>query len=263
MRNGFVVIIAGVLRRWRHVCPWNLVGTQQTVRRMLLIDPQTLDGWVPGPNGAGSSCVSDMVSLPPAEASTVQGLMDLSLPSLPHFAGLGVGPQQVHAPWTTSIDLPASPATSRLDTSGEENRVGSASPCLDLDGLSSYDDDIGTSVGLDDLSVTLLCGSDEVFSPVNSDQVLLDVDFPRSRCRQDAPPDVLLVDAPPVRRPGGPRQSVTRVPRVNACRGGFHDNLPGPSLDGCDCYVSQHADAHTTAGGYYCSGHEYGHCYQS
>ena len=71
--------------------------------------------------GAGYSCVSDMVSLPPAEASTVQALMDLSLP---HFAGLGVEPQQVHAPWATSIDSPASPATSRLDTSGEENRGG-------------------------------------------------------------------------------------------------------------------------------------------
>ena len=31
-------------------------------------------------------------------------------------------------------------------------------------------------------------------------------------CRQDASPDVLLVDAPLVRRPGGPRRSITRVP---------------------------------------------------
>ena len=38
---------------------------------------------------AGSSCVSDLGSLPPAQA-----LMDLSLP---RFAGLGVGPKQVHA----------------------------------------------------------------------------------------------------------------------------------------------------------------------
>ena len=121
---------------------------------------------------------------------------------------MGVGPQQVHAPWATSTDSPASPATSRPGTSGEENRGGLASPCLDLDGLSSSDDDIGTSVGLDDLSVTLLCGSDEVFPPVNSDQVLSDVDFPPEPvshdrqqvvCRCDASPDVLLVDAPPVR----------------------------------------------------------------
>ena len=160
--------------------------------------------------GAGSSCASDMVFLPPAEASTVQALMDLSLP---RFAGLGVGPQQVHAPWATSTDSPASPATSRPGTSGEENRGGLALPCLDLDGLSSSDDDIGTSVGLDDLSVTLLCGSDEVFPPVNSDQALSDVDFPPEPvshdrrqvvCRRDASPDVLLVDAPPVHRTGSP-----------------------------------------------------------
>ena len=108
--------------------------------------------------------------------------MDLSLP---RFAGLGVGPQQVHALWATSVNSPASPATSRLDTSGEENRGGSGSPCLDLDELSSSDDDIATSVGLDDLSVTLLCGSNEVFSPVNSDQVLSDVDFPPEPVSQD------------------------------------------------------------------------------
>ena len=125
--------------------------------------------------GAGSSCASDMVFLPLAEAPTVQALMDLSLPRL---ADLGVGPQQVHAPWAMSTDSPASPATSRPDTSGEDNRGELASPYLDLDGLSSSDDDIGTSVGLDDLSVTLLCGSDEVFPPVNSDQVLSNVDFP-------------------------------------------------------------------------------------
>ena len=64
-----------------------------------------------------------------------------------------------------SSDSPAWPATSRLDTSGEEDRTGLSSPCLDLDELSSSDDDIDTSAGLSDLSVTLLCGSDEVFFP--------------------------------------------------------------------------------------------------
>ena len=69
----------------------------------------------PGPTAAhltvqaGSSGDTDMVFLPPAEVSMVQALMDLSLP---RFAGLGVGPQQVHAPWATSTDSPASPATS-------------------------------------------------------------------------------------------------------------------------------------------------------
>ena len=79
----------------------------------------------------------------------------------------------------------------------------------------------GTSVGTrSDLSVTLLCGSEEVFSPVSSDQVLSDVDFPPEPVsrdkrqvvrRRDASPDILLVDDPPVRRPEDPRRSVARV----------------------------------------------------
>ena len=36
----------------------------------------------------------------------------------------------------------------------------------------------GGSVRLGDLSVTLLCGSDDDHTPVNSDQVLSDVDLP-------------------------------------------------------------------------------------
>ena len=119
------------------------------------------------------------------------------------------------------LSRPTSPTTSCLNTSGEENRGELASPCLDLDGLSSSDDDIGTLVGLDDLSVTLLCGSDGVFPPVNSDQVLSDRDFPPEPvshdrrqvvCRRDASPGVLLVDATPVRRPGGTRRSIAWVP---------------------------------------------------
>ena len=69
-------------------------------------------------DGRTSQCASDMVSMPPAEAYSVQALIDLALP---HFAGLGEGPPQVHAPLAMSTDSPASPATSRLDTSGEED----------------------------------------------------------------------------------------------------------------------------------------------
>ena len=144
--------------------------------------------------GAGSSGDTDMVFLPPAEASTVQALMDLSLP---RFAGSGVGPQQVHASWATSTDSPASPATSCPRTIGEENRGELASLCLDLDGLSSSDDDVGTSVGLDDLSVTLLCGSDEVFPrliPIKPSRTWI---FPRSQCRMIG--DRLSVDVIPRR----------------------------------------------------------------
>ena len=143
--------------------------------------------------------------------------MDLALP---RFAWLGDGPREVHEPWAISVASPVSPATSRPDTSGEEDRVGLSSPCLNLDGLSSSDDDTGASVGLSDLSVTLLCGSDEVFSPVNSDQVLSDVDFPLEHVSRDkrqvvrmrdVSPDVLLLDASLARRSGDPRRSVARV----------------------------------------------------
>ena len=85
--------------------------------------------------------------------------------------------------------------------------------------MSSSGDDTGASVGLSDLSVTLLCGSDEVISPVNSEQVLSDVDFPPEPLScdkrqvvpmRDVSPDVLLVDASLARRSGDPRRSVAR-----------------------------------------------------
>ena len=132
--------------------------------------------------GAGSSRASETVSLPQSEAYTVQALMDLALP---RFAVLGDGPRQVHKPWEISADSPASLAASRLDTSGGEDRVSLSSPCLNLDELSSSDDDTGGSVGLSDLSVTLLCASDEVLTPVNSDQVLSNVDLPPESVSHD------------------------------------------------------------------------------
>ena len=111
-------------------------------------------GWRPrNPVRWAASCASHIVSLPPAEAYTVQALMDLALP---RFAGLGDGHRQVYAPWAMSTDSPASPAASRLDTSGEMDREGLGSPCFDLDGLSSSDDEIGTLGGLSDVSATLL-----------------------------------------------------------------------------------------------------------
>ena len=82
--------------------------------------------------------------------------------------------------------------------------------------MSSSDEDTGTSFGLSDLAVTLLCGSDKVFS----DKFPSDVDFPPEPVsrderqvvrRREASPDVLLVDAPPERRAGDPRRSVARV----------------------------------------------------
>ena len=135
-------------------------------------------------------------------------LMDLVLP---RFAGLGDGPRQVHPPWSIASDSPASPATCRLDTSGEEDlrfpvdQMSVSSACLNLDTLSSSsDDDSRDSAGLSDLSITLLCDSEEVLSPVNSDQVLSDGDFPEESVPKDKrqvvrrranPPEVQIVEA--------------------------------------------------------------------
>ena len=69
-----------------------------------------------------------------------------------------------------------------------------SSPCLNLDELSSSDDDKGGSVGLSDFSVTLLCDSDGVFTPVNSDQVLSDVDLPPESVSHDKRQVVRICD---------------------------------------------------------------------
>ena len=52
----------------------------------------------------------------------------------------------------------------------------SPSPCLNLDTLSS--DDAEKSVIPRDISLTVLCGSEDDHTPVSSDQVLSDVDLP-------------------------------------------------------------------------------------
>ena len=102
-----------------------------------------------------------------SEVQTIQALMELALPS---FEGLGDGPRQVHRPWMVSTESPASP-----DSGGLTELLRSSSPCLNLDALSS--DDTEGSVGLSNISVTLLCGSDDGHTPVNSDQVLSDEDL--------------------------------------------------------------------------------------
>ena len=96
--------------------------------------------------------------------------------------GIGLGSDApATSPWLIASD---SPATCRLDTNGEEDsrcsvhQMSVSSACLNLDMLSSSsDDDSKDSAGLSDLSITLLCDS-EVLTPVNSDQVLSDGDFP-------------------------------------------------------------------------------------
>ena len=135
------------------------------------------------------------------------------------FEGLGDGPRQVHRPWKVSTESPALP-----DMSSVTDRRWSSSPCLNLDELSSSDDDTVGSVCLSDLSVTLLCGSVDGHSPVNSDQVLSDVDLPpetvsddkRQVIRiRDVSPDVQIVDISVGL--GIPDGQCPRVARVNGC----------------------------------------------
>ena len=90
--------------------------------------------------------------------------------------------------WKVLTESPASPGAS-----GVTDRRRSSSPCLNLDELSSSDDDMVGSVRLSDLLVTLLCSSDDGHTPVNSDQVLSDVDLP---------PETVSDDKRQVIRPG-------------------------------------------------------------
>ena len=105
-----------------------------------------------------------------------------------------------HLPWSVSSASPASLAACRLDTSGQED-------------LGFPEDQVPVSssiwMSLSDLSITLLCDSDEVLTPVNSDQVLSDVDLllesvvhdKRQVIRiRDVSPDALLVDGSQVGR---------------------------------------------------------------
>ena len=94
--------------------------------------------------------------------------MDLALPRFGSFDG-HLAPQQ--KPWPVSLDSPASP-----DSDCATNLVRSPSPCLNLDTLSSDDDE--KSVIPQDSLVTLFYNSENGHTPVGSDQVLSDEDLP-------------------------------------------------------------------------------------
>ena len=125
----------------------------------------------------------------PMEMSSVQALMDISLP---RFAGLTDGLHQIHLPWSISSDSPASPATVRFDTSSEEDsrcsvdQMSVSSACLNLDVFSSSSEDDSKDLAeRSDLSITLFCDWDEAGTRVNSDQVLSDGDFPEESVPED------------------------------------------------------------------------------
>ena len=135
--------------------------------------------------------------------------------------GWETGLVNFHPQWSVASDSPASPAAYRLDTSGEEDlrfpvgQMSVSSACLNLDMLSSSDD----SAGLSDLSITLLCDSEEVLTPVNSDHVSSDGDLPEESVPKDkrqvvrrraSLPDVHIVEAAQVGRAcGSPRPIVS------------------------------------------------------
>ena len=277
--------IADAPKNLRHGCRCHQVGTPRTEWPMFLLDPQSVVGLSPGPDdllskrgggGGDSSKRSELVGLPLLEASTVQALMDLALP---RFAGLGDVPQQVHLPWSVSSDSAASPAACRLHKSGQEelrfpkDPVLMSSPCFNLDELSSSSDDDDTrgSVSLSDLSITLLCDSDEVFSPVNSDQVLSDVDLPLESVEhdkrqviriRDVSPDVLIVDDSQVGRAWDSQRPAVCVSSGKRMAGKVSTAIsrapPSLDLDGY-MYFQGCYDARTTTGSHLRSGHEYVH----
>ena len=155
------------------VQPRSTVG-HQTVSRSRR--PRRLKGDTNSAGGPESSCRL------PAEMSSVQALMDLALP---RFAGLTDGPRQVHPPWSVASDSPASPAPTQLDPSWEENsccsmdQMSVSSTYLNLDALSSSsEEESRDEVKRSDLSVTLLCSSEEAGTHVNSAEVFSDDDFP-------------------------------------------------------------------------------------
>ena len=96
------------------------------------------------------------------EGVAIQALMELALPQLGDLGDRSVPGRK---PWMVSTDSPASP-----DPACTTDLARSPSPCFNLDSLSS--DDNG------DISVTVLCASEDDHTPVCSNQVLSDVDLP-------------------------------------------------------------------------------------
>ena len=158
---------------------------------------------------AGSLMATGSVRPHHSEVNTIQALMDLALT---RFEGLGDRPRQVHRPWMVSTESPASPDPGCLT-----ELLRSPSPCLNPDALPS--DDTEGSVGLSNLSVTLLCSSDDSHTPVNSDQVLSDEDLPSVAGSEDSrqvirirdiSPDVQNVDISQVVRAWDSRRTVSK-----------------------------------------------------
>ena len=157
--------------------------------------PRRLKGAASSAGGPESS------ERPAAEMSSVQALMELTLP---RFAMME-GPRRVHPPWSVATDPPASPAPSQIEPRGGEDSHCSmdlssfSSVYLNLDTLTSSSNEESLDVNkCEDLAVTVVCNSEGIVTSVNSNGVLSDEDLPvvfRARDirqvirRRDRPPD--------------------------------------------------------------------------
>ena len=169
--------------------------------------PRRLKGVASSAGGPESRCRL------PAEMSSVQALMDLALP---RFAGMADGPRQVHPPWSVASDSPASPAPAQIEPRGEEDsrcsmdQTSVSSMYLNLDALSLSSEESSQDVAKrDDLSVTLLCSSEEAGTCANSDEVFSDEDFPAVFGARDIRQVVRRRASPP----GGQTRGTARVDR--------------------------------------------------
>ena len=140
-----------------------------------------------------SSMATGVVCPHRSEGSTIPALMDLALADSGH---------RPHRPWVVMTDSPASPAPVRLT-----GLIRSPSPCLNLDALSSDEDD--ETAGPGDISAAPICVLDDCLTPVNTDQVLSDEDLPAAAGGEDrrqvirirdVSPDVQIVDLSQVGR---------------------------------------------------------------
>ena len=122
-----------------------------------------------------------------SEGSTIRALMDLALPKCADSRDRSVRP---HQPWIVMTDPPASPAP--VHSTG---LLRSPSPCLNLDALSS-DDDNG-SAGPCDVSPVPICVSDDCHTHVNTDQVLSDEDLPAAAGTKDHRQVIRIRDVSP------------------------------------------------------------------
>ena len=220
MRRHYVGVIVGAPRRLQHGCREHLFGTWKTdvsFRPKVSRRSVSRVRRPTRPASVACSSVARETGRPHrSEVNTIQALMDIALPEL---EGLGDRRTQVRRPWTVMTDSPASP-----DPVCSTDPLRSPSPCLNLDALSS--DDAEESVGLSDISVTLICGSDGGHTSVNSDQVLSDEDLPAAagsgdrrqviRIR-DVSPDVQIVDISQVGRDWDSRRTVWGAEHPKDC----------------------------------------------